>query len=506
MLTTFAMVALAQVPAPAILSPWDAVRLAWQDVQTVPLPRRMYTRYLSFYDKPLTERANYIGCLNFLVNSLSREKILTRVHVVDSENSLVRIFLDDYSIDGRKFDSLVQQGSGPAASRTPEPYFYTQLVQDVDVFEEKRYVYRDPPRYDAYRRPLARLPDREVVEKVKTGTRKEKRQAAAPWIAPDGGRAIAYLVAATQSPTPIVRGDWFIANSSISPGYYNLLGLGDFIKDFEKLVFADSKLAEQARSQVKGVVVFSPVALHNRSLTRMPTVAATLGGYYWESHDTNKSVDDRDYVNVLLDEKYDATEVIASLPCGLQAYFLTDGKGKRLDVAVAGVAIDSETILQDRQIFSARNCIVCHASGIRPINDEVRVLSRDKIALLVPDPKQARRIADLYFSHDLGAVVEHDQQLFSASVRAVNGWTGAANGAVFERIVHTYVDAPLTPEVVAREAGVPLDHLKNVLATATGLDHTLTGLLQNPPRPVRRDQWEQSGFSQMMLLLQGNRP
>lgn len=467
-------------------TPASSVRLALADARTLG-PRAVEARYLSVYHIAPGERPDYYRAISFLVLSLSRERTIIRPALVPgSEDTLIRVLLTDYAIDAKGWDRLAAEGSGPAASRQPEPYFQTKLVHLVDTYESKQ-VFAG---YDQYGRPQYR------VQQTKNGTKRETTLAAAPWL-PAG--EIAQLIAITQSQAPILRGDWFLAFASWAPAYYQLLGLGEKLADFERLAFADEVLAAKARAQVKGAVAFSSVALHNRTLNRIPTISGVLGGYFWLSKDTKASIDDRDYLNVLLDEKFDATEGICSLPNGLQAYLLTDGAGKRLDVALADIAIDGETGLADKQVYAARNCVTCHARGIRPIQDEVRALSRDQIALLVTDPTQARRVADLYFSIDLAAVVEHDNAQFAQAVRLANGLTPAANGALFERLVATYLDAPVTPERAAAEVGVSVEEFRARLSRAVSIDHSLTAFLSAPPRPTRRDQFERA-FAQLMTV------
>jgi hypothetical protein len=203
----------------------------------------------------------------------------------------------------------------------------------------------------------------------------------------------------------------------------------------------------------------------------------------------------------LLDQRFDATEQILSLPNGLQAYFLTDGQGQRLDVAAAGIAIDGETSLIDKQVYAGRNCITCHARGMRAIQDEVRSLTWGQVSLLVVDPVAAKRVRDLYFAADLRLIVEHDSQLFEAAVQAANGLSGADNARLFERLIRRYLDEPVTAERLAAEAGISTEQLLATLKQAKGIDHSLVGFLASPPRPARRDQTEKS-FAQLLGLLQ----
>jgi hypothetical protein len=269
-------------------------------------------------------------------------------------------------------------------------------------------------------------------------------------------------------------------------------------------VFGDKAKAEKARAETKGVVVFSSVAQHNRSILRIPTISGIFGGYYWFSHDTAAAVNDRDYINVLRNELFDAQEIIASLPNGLQGYFLTDGKGKRIDVADINVALDKESKYKDPQVWAARNCISCHTQGLRDINDEVR-----KMKLDIVDQKEARRIVDLYFAVGMKEVLSHDQALYKLAIAKATRWenlpplTPEATATTFEKMTRDYIDQPVTLAMAARELGYREDQVRNVLNNSVGIDHTLKAMLAGGV--ARRDQFEVS-IGQLERLMGAAKP
>lgn len=463
------VLSLAQPPgAEKLYAPGHAIAFAEADALTVPASRQKYCRYLSLHNFPANERVGIARVLNFLLNSFSTNRSMTPAQFVQGcENTLLRFFTDDYEMNPINLDRLAINGSGPEKARVPEPYF-SSLAATTEKGEIK----------------LKAIPT----------------------------EATARLRKLCHTDYPIFRADWFAYFASLAPSYYELtLGVANTEAEFDKIIYADEKTAERARVQTKGVVKFSTVAQKNRTLTRTPTINGTFGGYKWKSHDTLTSVNDRDYMNVLLDEKFDAQEIIANLSNGLQCYFLTDGKGKRLDVAAIDIAADKESRYRDPQVWAARNCIVCHAQGLRDINDRVRGLSQNQISLQVVDPKQARRIADLYFSAGMQEVLEHDRRIYKAAVANATQWPGLAPmtpetvAAAFESLTWDYYDRPLSLPIIAREMGWSTNELEAVLRAAKGIDHTLTGLLSNPPDPVRRDQFEIS-YGQLSRILAAAKP
>lgn len=504
---------LAQQPIPPVQvqihTPDSAVKLAAADLATVDASERQHIRYLSLYNVPKDQRGYVATTVSFAVNSLgTRRKIYIPLFVGGSDETLIRINIDNYEWDTKIWDKLARNGSGPKPQA--EPYFHA-FIDKLTAGETKKVItFKEVTKtkkvhigyYQGTGQPAYR--EEKFIEKVEVitevpGTESKKRIfAGAPWV---DARALAYLIEQTQAESPILRADWFIVNALLAPAYYDFLRLGDDIKDFDNLVFANADLAAKARSDDKAVVITSVVARNNRTLNRSPTFT---GGYRWQSHDSLSSVDDRQYVQNLLKEKFDATEDIATLPNGLQAYFLTDGKGKRLDAANTDVAIDNTA--QDRVVRTARSCIICHASGILPIQDEVRRLTKKlqnkaSVKLLITDPKDAYRIDDL-FSSNLDEQIIKDQNIYSAAVAKATGLKMEVNAKRFATIYDQYKEILLTKEIVARDLGVHIEELDRLIAFST--DPVVLALVDTPIGPVRRDQWERS-FQGMMLIVIANR-
>jgi hypothetical protein len=487
----------AQLAAPVKLySPADAVRFAARDILTVPLALRPSMRYLSAYNAAPEDRPKLWQSLSFLCNSLSRERTITRPAIVaGTDNTLFRVCLDDYQWPAAAWERLAEKGSGPAAA--PEPYFHTaidRLVEVEETYQADELVPYGVEENGKWRKVEDR---RESVTRKRKVQRREKSSfASAPWLPLPETTS---LLSTTESAAPIVRADWFLANASLPPAYYEFLGIDPkkgTEADLQTLALADIKLVSRAKLEQKGVVVKSQVALHNRTLKRFPTVA----GYYWESRDSLKSVDDRDYLQQVLDEKADAKEIIFSLPNLLQGYGVVNAAGIVQDKADPDIAQDYSTPLQDKQVRTGRNCMTCHASGMQPIGDEVRSLSRDKIALLTADPANARRVRD-FFSTDLAKQTERDGAAYAEAVAACNGLKAEVNAGQVEKQIHGYTDATLDADGVSMEVGVSADRVLSIIKRGVGIDARLTGLLQTPPRKIRRDQWERAAFGQLMLLI-----
>jgi hypothetical protein len=328
-----------------------------------------------------------------------------------------------------------------------------------------------------------------------------------------GGRAvyaIDSLALGCHSESPVIRADWFIVNASVAPAYYDLLGIGKTLREFEQFVFANEDVARIAKSQDKGIVVSSIVVRNNRTLTRSPTLGSSYA-YYWRSHDSLRSTGDRDYVKRILDETFDATEDIATLPNGLQVYFLSDGKGARLDFADPNIAIDNTAV--DRIVRTGRSCMICHSDGIRNINDEIRSITRmltnkEQVKLIAVEEEKIYRVQDL-FGSDLTKQIGLDQQRYQDAVASATGIpTSAKNASQLSAFWDGYAEHPLGFEVAARECGLTVAEFGRYIrgmdlgnGTMIGSnDNVILGFIKNPARNPRRDQWEQSYQGWMLTI------
>jgi hypothetical protein len=480
----------------------SSVKFAIGDLLIIPQESVPYIRYFSLYNVPKAKRKEYAATLSFVVNSLStRKKIYIPEFVGASDETVIRIDIRNYEWNPEAWEKLGLKGSG--VRPFPEPYFHYVIDKPVveKVKVKKTITEKVPWRNEAGQqyqgkdgKPAFKDVEREIEVEEVVSTKRVFCPEKAPWLDPVANGT---LYKATCSEFPIFRADWFIANVILPPAYFEFLRLGDKAEDFQKLVFANEKLSEKARSQDKAVVVASIVARNNRTLKRSATIT---GGYYWVSHDALKSVNDRDYTKQLLDEKFDATEDIGSLPNGLQAYFLTDGNGKRLDFANPDIAIDGTS--NDKVVRTGRSCMICHADGIRPISDEVRQLTRKlqdhkQVQLLITRKEDAYRIEDL-FSSNLDEQIIKDQNYYRAAVARATGLQSEVVSRVLNEIYNFYIERLLIIEDISREVGVDVNALDTYVKASK--DNVVLGLLKSPTRPIRRDQWE-AVYGRFVILI-----
>lgn len=482
-----------------LYDPNSSVKFAAADILIFPEEKRQYVRYLSLYNIPKITRSKVGKIASFVVNSLgTRKKIFIPEFVGGSDETVIRIYINDYEWKTETWENFAKNGSGPRPQ--PEPYFHVLIDKDEPLIERKKVIKQvkktkklPTGKVNQQNQPI--LEDKEIIEDIEVEedvvslNRKKREFALAPWLDKE---TISSLVKETRSESPIIRADWFIVNATLPPAYYDFLKLGKNIKDFEKLIFSDEELANKAKSQSKAVAVTSIVARNNRTLTRSP---AFTNGYYWTSHDSLNSIFDRKYILNLLNEKFDATEDIGSLPNRLQAYFLTDGKGNRLDFANTDIAIDNTAV--DRIVRTGRSCIICHAEGIKSIEDEVRILTNDNVILKAFKEDDFYKINDL-FGDNLDEQIILDQNLYRAAMGRANGLLPQENAKIYAEIYDNYAEKLLNKEIISREVAIPINELDNFIRLSD--DAVILGIIKQPPRPTRRDQWEES-FSRFMTVV-----
>ena len=178
----------------------------------------------------------------------------------------------------------------------------------------------------------------------------------------------------TGCEVPAVRADWFVCAASRPPLYYELLQLPRTDRELERELGLDVSAGIQEERVARAGFVRSGVSQHNRVIERHKTGY----GAFWKSYDF---ADSRDRHNILEhplgpgaspnEFSHDGGEIIFNLPNGLQAYFLVDGAGSRLDRGPAQIVKDPRQ--GDGAVVNGISCMSCHVKGIIDKADDVRV-------------------------------------------------------------------------------------------------------------------------------------
>jgi len=246
-----------------------------------------------------------------------------------------------------------------------------------------------------------------------------------------------------KAENPIMRTDWFIVKSMVSPTYYKLMGVSD-LNGFKKRHGYDTEQAKKLKVEQAAIVISSGLARNTRYIKRVQTVT----GAVWESRDSASI----DYLTDLLSEKYDSAQLLAFNPNGLISYFAADNKGKALDYLSPDVAVDhTKSFEPDLLVRVARNCVACHVHGVVPVDDTVRSLLKNKdITIMTPGKNSSDRLADLFGAE---LPVEKDQKVYAEALEKATDMDPKTFTHKFVA-VYTIYYTNLTMETAAKELGM----------------------------------------------------
>jgi mono/diheme cytochrome c family protein len=300
----------------------------------------------------------------------------------------------------------------------------------------------------------------------------------------------------TSTATPYVRADWLLNKASLSQAYYTLLKLPTTFADLETAVLGAGQIAknqgEAARRALdpnngkpRNVIRagffqgHSGVSDHNRVIERHAQQGGK--GTFWQSFDfaasegkPEKSIEltpmgPRTFVAAIGSQAPgflpDGGEMIWNLPNGLQAYYLINAAGGRIDVGPVQIVHFPD----GRPIRDGLSCMDCHQTGIIKANkDELRVHARgsdlsasDKkiMAFLYPPNEKSEEPNEADFFFD---VIQKDSKPFRDAVTAAS-----FDGAFFPnqaRLAAGY-ERGIGAETLAAELGINANQLLTLKAS-----------------------------------------
>lgn len=322
----------------------------------------------------------------------------------------------------------------------------------------------------------------------------------------------------------MVRADWLFREtieSARSTSYYDLLFAGqrfvkgkkiDFPKDegdwndFFGVTATAKHLAGLKIDTRRGAIVAgsrddpirgSIVARQNRvvQILRVPT------GVAMKTFDARATAGDTDFIEKVPEVavgkiKFDAGELLASLPNGGQAGLLINGAGKRLEFATGEFVHPKGADSRTPDVRTMMGCVVCHApdGGVIPPRDLFRELLRSGVDLKIKDRQTRNRVKAFFldWEDELAAY----QAPYLKLIRQTAGVKAAELPALFMELRDGY-DDPVTPDQAARETGYKVTEFK--LAASKSIKARLNQLAAGVSVP--REAWEKGGFREAALLL-----
>ena len=290
---------------------------------------------------------------------------------------------------------------------------------------------------------------------------------------------------------PSIHVDWFVAQASLPPLYHDLLSLPLTDRELETRLEVD---VIQNLLTAPGVRVWragtnnSGVSNNNRVIERHKS----RYGAYWKSYDFAGSVGTQNIFTHPLAFTHDGGEVVFNLPNGLQAYYITNRSGFRLDEAPINIV--SNPAASDPTVRNGLSCFGCHTEGMKTFEDEVRSVIESN-ATPAFDKEQALR---LYVEQsEMDALLQEDTGKYRVALEA----TGGAFGGIepisrFHEVFQGTVDAAYAAAVVGLETEAFLEKIRENV----GLQNIGLLVLDSENGSVKRDAWT-SSFNAMIYAL-----
>ncbi|MDE0685388.1 MAG: leucine-rich repeat domain-containing protein, partial [Candidatus Poribacteria bacterium] len=300
---------------------------------------------------------------------------------------------------------------------------------------------------------------------------------------------LTYLRQEMNCEVPFVHVDWFLATASLPPLYHDILDLP--LTDQELEAELDVNVVENIRNAA-GKRVWragfndSGVSNHNRVVERH----LSRYGAYWKSYDFAGSVGTQNILTHPLDFTHDGGEVIFNLPNGLQAYYLSDAGGNRLNEAP--ISIVSNPAASDPTVRNGLSCIGCHTEGMKTFEDQVRGVAEQN----ENPPFDKDQVLRLYVEKsEMDAFVEKDTERYRQALEA----TGDVFGGIepVQRF-HEAFQAPLDALHAAAAVGLGTGAFLGKIRENASLQNLGLQVLENGT--MKRDAWT-SNFETVISAL-----
>ncbi len=260
---------------------------------------------------------------------------------------------------------------------------------------------------------------------------------------------------------PYIRGDWFISEASQPPLYHDILQLPETEQELERMLGLNTINNIKNGEVIRAGFYDSGVSQHNRLIERHKI----RDGYYWKSYDFDGSDAKKDLLKrpfspfdsltKSLTFDHAGGEVIFSLPNGMQAYYLAEADGTRIDRGPT--AIVQDIFRKDKTVVNGISCMNCHFQGMKRKDDEIRELADFHNAY----QSHTKQVRILYPGNDeLNKAYDMDQERFEeASVGLEISTFSQSSEPVFNAVKR--YDNSVDLAKAANELGVEVSKIIN---------------------------------------------
>ncbi len=295
---------------------------------------------------------------------------------------------------------------------------------------------------------------------------------------------------AMECDVPFVQVDWFLATASLPPLYHDILSLPETDRELERDLGID--VARNLQS-APGVRVWraglndSGVSKNNRVVERHKS----QHGAYWKSYDFAGSAGVQNIFTHPLTFRHDGGEIVFNLPNGLQAYYISDASGSRIDAAPTNIVSNPDE--RDGIVRNGISCIGCHTEGMKTFEDEAR-------AVIIKAPESAAKVQALRLYVEKGVMDEKVREDTGRYRRALE-----ATGSVFGGIEPVYrfykaFEGPVDAAHAAAAVGLEPEAFLRKIREKPSLQRLGLRTLESANGNVKRDAWT-SNFAAVISAL-----
>ena len=295
---------------------------------------------------------------------------------------------------------------------------------------------------------------------------------------------------------PFVHVDWFLATASLPPLYHDILDLPTTDRELERKLginVAQNLQRYPGRKVWRAGFNDSEVSQHNRVVERHTSPY----GAYWKSYDFAGSAEIQNVFINPLSFRHDGGEIVFNLPNGLQAYYITDADGNRIDAAP--IEIVSNPVARDPTVRTGLSCIGCHTKGMQRFEDEVRADAENK----VDPPFNKEQVLRLYVPQAvMDEHLDNDTQHFKVALEATGNAFDVDGAEPVQFLSERFQDDPLDAAHAAAALGLETEALLAEIEENPSLQNLgLTNLLGEDG--MQRDAWT-SSFEAVVSCLYGD--
>jgi mono/diheme cytochrome c family protein len=285
----------------------------------------------------------------------------------------------------------------------------------------------------------------------------------------------------TGTQIPFIQADWFISHGARPPLYHDVLELPDTLQGLEQQLGIDIDRNIADEQVLRAGFKNAGPSQNNRVIERHD-----LGGNrgaLWVSYDFQNNLATRDVFANPLDFTEDGGELIFNLDNGLQAYFVVNNLGVRLDKAPNNVVQDP--LARDGAVENGLSCMNCHQEdGQLPKFDEIR----DFTLRAGANAAEIEAVIGVYATKaELQDAFDRDQNLYRTA-RAALG-VSKVGATTMHSLDDTHLGL-IDINGAAAAVGITADELERALDASAQAFPPEVITLRNPGGAVQRDGFE----------------